>query len=234
MTIDEEKLMAYADGELSAAERAEIEQALAADDGLRARLEAHQRLGTRLAGAFDGALAEPVPARLAEALKPKAAEVVTLADRRAARPKWSAREWGAMAASIAAGLFIGVGVMNTQSPLIAATDSGLVARGELARALDTQLASDQSGAVRIGLTFRAESGEYCRTFDLTERATSGLACRVEENWNVAMTSAHASGGEVRMAGAAPEILAAVDAMIAGEPLDAESEQQARDRDWHPN
>ena len=236
MTIEDEKLMAYADGELTAAERAEIEQALAADEGLRARLEAHQRLSARLSGAFDGALSEPVPARLTEALaaKPQAAEVVNLAERRAARPKWSAREWGSMAASIAAGLLIGVGVMNTQAPLIAASNDGLVARGQLERALETQLASDQAGAVRIGLTFRAESGEYCRTFDLTDRDTSGLACRGEENWNVALTATHVSGGEVQMAGASSEVLAAVDAMIAGEPLDAESEQQARDRDWSPN
>jgi hypothetical protein len=34
-----------------------------------------------------------------------------------------------------------------------------------------------------------------------------------------------------MAGAAPEILAAVEARIAGEPLDAAAEARARDAGW---
>lgn len=231
--IDDDKLMAFADDELPAAERAEIEAALAEDEGLREKLAAHRRLRARLSGAFDGALDEPVPERLRAAAQaaPKSAEVVNLAERRAARPKWSAREWGAMAASVAAGLFVGVGVMNTQAPPIVATENGLVARGALDRALDTQLASDEAGAVRIGLSFRAEDGGYCRTFDLTRSDTSGLACRNGDAWSVAMTAAHAGGGEVRMAGGAEEVLAAVDAMIAGDPLDAGAERAARDGRW---
>lgn len=230
MSVDDERLMAFADGELSGAERAKVEAALAEDAALREKLAAHQSLRTRLSAAFDGALHESVPAALLAATETsRTAEVVKLAERRAAR--WSAREWGAMAASVAAGLLIGVGVMNAQSPLIAASDSGLVARGALAQALETQLASDDAGVVRIGLSFRAQDGGYCRTFDLTRAATSGLACREGDAWSVAMTAASAASGEVRMAGAPVEILAAVDAMIAGEPLDASAETQARDARW---
>ncbi|MGQ0531095.1 MAG: anti-sigma factor family protein [Caulobacteraceae bacterium] len=229
MSISDERLMAFADGELESAERAEIEAALAQDETLREKVAAHQQLRARLSAAFGGTLAEAVPDRLKAAAAPRAAEVVNFAERRAA--KWSAREWSAMAASVAAGLLIGVGVMNTQAPLIAATDSGLVARGSLASALDTQLASDQAGAVRIGLSFRAQDGRYCRTFDLTRGETSGLACRDEDGWNVAMTARSAAGGEVRMAGATEVILAAVDEIIAGEPLDAAGETRARDAGW---
>jgi hypothetical protein len=229
MSVDDERLMAYADGELSAAERAEIEAALAEDEALREKIAAHQRLRARVSAAFDATLAEPVPERLTAALTPRGAEVVNLAERRAA--KWSAREWSAMAASVAAGLLIGVGVMNTQAPLIATTDSGLAARGALAQALDTQLASDNAQAVRIGLSFRAQDGRYCRTFDLTRGETSGLACRNDDGWAVAMAAQSVAGGEIRMAGASEEILAAVDQMIDGEPLDAAAERQARDASW---
>lgn len=230
MSVDDDRLMAFADGELTGAERAEVEAALADDASLREKLAAHQRLRTQLSAAFDGALEEPVPAALLNAAAaPKTAEVVNLAERRAAR--WSAREWGAMAASLVFGLFVGVGVMGNDAPLIDAGENGLVARGALATALETQLASDEAGAVRIGLSFRARDGRYCRTFDLTEGATAGLACREADAWNVTMTAAGAGGGEVRMAGASPEILAAVDAMIAGEPLDASGEAAARDADW---
>jgi len=231
MSVDDEKLMAFADGELTGAEHAEIEAALAEDAGLRERLEAHRAMRTRLSSAFDGALTEPVPQHLLDAAqKPRQAEVIDFAARRAA--KWSFREWGAMAASVALGLVIGVGTMQQQAqPMFATAAEGLVARGALSQALDTQLASDEAGAVRIGLSFRDQDGDYCRTFDLTQGGASGVACREDDGWRIPLISGAASGGEIRQAGASAEVLAAVDAMIAGDPLDAEAERAARDGDW---
>lgn len=227
MAISDEILMAYVDGELDAAARAEVDAALAGDAALRAKLEAQQRLRTRLSAAFDGALAERVPARLSAAAEAPRADVVDLAARRARR--WSARDWGAMAASLAAGVVLGVGLMGAPALMIAAGEDGLMARGALARALDAQLASDEAGAVRIGLSFRDQSGGYCRTFDLIESQTSGLACRAQAGWTVAMTAANPQS-EIRTAGAG-EVLAAVEARIAGEPLDAEAEVAAREAGW---
>lgn len=229
MTISDEMLMAYADGELHGDQRDAVDAALAQDEALRARLEAHRRLNAKLSAAFDGALTEPLPARLTQAAPPPPASavIINLSER---RPRWTAREWGAMAASIAAGLVLGVGVMGRPAPMIAADSGVLVARGPLAHALDTQLASDEAGAVRIGLSFRADDGGYCRTFDLTEADTSGLACRAGDKWTLAMVAANPQT-EIRTAGAPPEILAAADARMAGDPLDAESEARARDGGW---
>jgi hypothetical protein len=136
-----------------------------------------------------------------------------------------------MAASLVGGLVIGLGAMNTQSPLIAVTEDGMSARGTLERALNTQLASDEAGAVRIGLSFRTEDGGYCRTFELTERGTSGIACRDVGGWDVPMTAAHGAQGDIRMAGASEAVLNVVATMIDGDPLDAEAEAAARDADW---
>ncbi len=231
MTIDDATLMAFADGELTPEERAEIERALSEDAGLRQKLSAHQKLRAQLSGAYDPVLEEPAPERLLLAAQGarREAEVVDLSARRAAR--WSVREWGAMAASLAGGLIIGFGAMNAQAPLIAVTADGMNARGALEQALDTQLAADEPGAVRIGLSFRAHDGGYCRTFELTERATAGVACREDGVWSVAMTAAQPQQGDLRMAGAPAEVLSAVQTMIAGEPLDAEAEAQARDAGW---
>lgn len=233
MTFDDAKLMAYADGELSPEERAEIERAAAGDADLRARIDAHLRLRASISNAFDGVLDEPVPEALTNAARAgsREAAVIDLSQRRAMRPAWSAREWSAMAASVAGGLLIGLGVMNTQSPPIAVTADGMSARGALARALNTQLAADEGGAVRIGLSFRAQDGGYCRTFELTRRGTAGIACRDQEHWSVALTAAQTHQGEVRMAAASEAILDAVDAMIVGDPLDAEAEAEARARRW---
>ncbi len=228
MSVDDETLMAFADGELRGDERAAVEAALAGDPALRAKLEAHQRLSSRLSAAFDGALSEQIPERLTAAAKPKSAEVVSLADQRAR--KWAAREWGAMAASVAAGLLIGIGVMNTQAPLMAASSGGLEARGALTQALNTQLASDAPGSVRIGLSFASQDGSFCRTFSVARSNTSGLACREGDSWTIAMT-AQGGGGEVRMAGASEAILNAVDAMIVGEPFDQAGEERARSNGW---
>jgi hypothetical protein len=234
MTIDEATLMAYADGELSAEERGEIERALAADPALRSQLEAHQQMRVQLTGAYADVMDEPVPERLVAAARgpaPQAAEVVDLSMRRAARPQWSAREWGAIAASLVGGLVIGLGAMRTQAPMIAVTADGMSAHGALERALDTQLASDEAGAVRIGLTFRVEDGGYCRTFELVQRGATGIACRDADGWNIAMTAALGAQGDLRMAGASEAVLNVVATMIDGDPLDAEAEAQARDADW---
>lgn len=230
MSVDTEKLMAFADGELSEAERAEIETALAQDPELREQVEAHRAMRSRLALAFDGALDEPVPPRLTEAAQTqRQAEVIDFTARRAA--KWSFREYGAMAASIALGLVVGIGVLQPPAPMVATASNGLEAQGALSQALDTQLASNEAGAVRIGVSFRNHEGAYCRTFDLTEGGASGVACRANDGWRIPLLSGSATGGEVRTAGASPEVLNAVDAMIAGDPLDADAERAARDADW---
>jgi hypothetical protein len=228
MSVDDDTLMAFADGELSGDERAAVESALAGDPALRAKLEAHKRLRARLSAAFDGVLTEPVPERLSAATPAPVADVVNLAERRTR--KWSAREWGAMAASVAAGLLIGVGVMNAQAPLVAASDGGLEARGALAQALNSQLASDAPSAVRIGLSFVSRDNGYCRTFSVIRSNMSGLACREGDGWTIAMT-AQGGGGEVRTAGAPEAILAVVDAMIVGEPFDRAAEEEARANGW---
>ncbi len=234
MSVTDERLMAYADGELSAAESIEVEGALENDPALREKLAAHKRLRTQFSEAFDSTLDEPVPDRLTAVTQGKAsaAEVVDLATRRTT--KWSVREWGAMAASVAAGLLMGLGVIGGQGP-IAATDQGLAARGALARALDAQLASDSAGNFQMGLSFQNRDGEYCRTFQLQREGVAGLACRGGGDWRVAMTTAHAlGGGEVRTAGSQTpsEILTAVENMIEGDVLDATGEARARAEGWH--
>lgn len=234
MSVTDEKLMAFADGELNPIERAEIEQALARDPGLRQKLVAHEAMRGRFSQSFDATLGEPVPDRLTAAAqgKARAAEIVDLAQHRAA--KWSYREWGAMAASLVGGLALGLGAMSGQGPMIAVTDDGLSARGALLSALEQRLSADAGGAARIGLSFQNRDGEFCRTFNLSRQEVAGLACRTETDWRVAMTTARqAGGGEVRTAGTdtPPEILAAVESMIAGDVLDAEAEARARDRGW---
>ncbi len=61
MSISDETLMAYADGELEPAQRAEVEAAMAADPKVAERVERHRALRRKLNAAFDPVLLETVP-----------------------------------------------------------------------------------------------------------------------------------------------------------------------------
>jgi anti-sigma factor RsiW len=233
-------LMAYADGELDAATRAEIEAAIARDPELARAVARHRALAARVRQAYERELEEPVPDRLAALAEgPAAARVDELTARRAGRRigagRWRLPAWTALAATVLVGLFMTVRVMRGPGAPYAEVDGVLVARGELDAALTNELASrPASTGVSIGISFRDRDGGYCRTFRLQqEKPVAGLACRSGGTWQLhALAEAAALDGEVRTASSMPlAVLQAVDSMIAGEPLDAASESAARDADW---
>jgi hypothetical protein len=86
--------------------------------------------------------------------------------------------------------------------------------------------------VRIGVTFRDQSGAVCRSF--TDPSSSGLACREVKGWRVRglFAAPEGQGGNYRMAaGMDPNLAALVDSAMAGEPFDAAQEKAARDKGW---
>ena len=232
MTIDHDLLMAFADGELDEVTRARVERAVAEDPELRARLEVQQRLRARLAAHYAPVLDEDVPESLRAAV---ATNVVPLRAPPAPSrmPAW--RTFAALAATLVLGLFLGrtLPMGGGAGPVVSA-NGVLVASGDLAATLDTQLASAQApnSATRIGITFRDGNGRVCRTFDGASLA--GLACRDGANWRLEATGAGsaASGSDYRQAASGnPRILEAAQDMMAGAPLDAAAEQQARAAGW---
>jgi len=112
---DDETLMAYADGELDAAQRAQIDAAIAQDPGLALRVQEHKALRARMTGAFSRVLDQPIPERLEAAARvgvraetPARGNVIKFPARsaRAPSPPWRAREWIAMAASLLLGVLL--------------------------------------------------------------------------------------------------------------------------------
>jgi hypothetical protein len=150
-------------------------------------------------------------------------------------PRWGVREWGAMAATLVLGVLLSWNFAPSGSTLISARDGALVARGALAKALDSQLASTQrpEDAVQIGLTFKSNEGSYCRSFLARKAGTAGLACREGGEWRIPVTAAAQLPAEgLRQATSLPaSVLSAVDERIAGEALDAAGEQDARLGGW---
>jgi anti-sigma factor RsiW len=263
MTYSDETLMAYVDRELDPTTAAAIDAACAQDPELAARVERHRRLRVAVHGAYATTLSEPVPDRLLALARgaggatsaptgtsAPAPKVVDLAAARAARDaraetpprraNW--RTWGALAASVAIGVWIGSTFLR--EPLapgesFSAAGGHLLARGAVAQALDRQLASAQADTapVQVGVSFVSHDGLYCRTFAVRDPALGGLACKNGADWRVqtlaqAATNSEQPGG-FRMAGSSvPEtVLRSVDQLIQGAPLDAAAETAAREHGW---
>ena len=116
MSVDDERLLAYADGELNEAERIEVERAVAADPALAMKLARHRALATRLSAAMQPELSEPVPERLLRTARtaPAGSAVVNpwAPRRKPAGRGWLPR-WSALAASFAVGV---VEVFRTVMP----------------------------------------------------------------------------------------------------------------------
>lgn len=232
--IDPEVLMAYADGELDPISAKRVARAIARDPDAAARVARHRELRDTLARAFDPIATEPVPETLRIAVAPP--QVVDLAAVRSERR--SRRRWGgwpiggAIAASLALGLFLG-GQIGGDAP-VASRDGALVAAGRLAHALDTQLASTQDSAapMRMLVSFRDRSGAICRTFTTPE--LGGIACRDTRAWVVRETRARGamSMTAYRQASSGDAALMAdAEALMAGDPFDATAEARARQRGW---
>jgi anti-sigma factor RsiW len=111
MSFDDETLMAYADGELAPDVRAQVERAMREDPEVAAAVERHRALRADVFSALAGVLDEPVPQRLQPQAAPVQAHVrVDALASAGARPlpaRWSWRQWGGMAASLAAGVLAG-------------------------------------------------------------------------------------------------------------------------------
>jgi 17 kDa outer membrane surface antigen len=125
--------------------------------------------------------------------------------------------------------------------LLALEDGKTFARGVLARALETapmlqQVAAAGGTTATPVVTFKDANGQLCRQFEASRSETdvfSGYACRDSAGeWQVgfhgngaSFSSANGSADVIRPADrqSNPELDAAIDAIISGDALDAQSE-----------
>lgn len=226
MSVTREELAAFADGELEPARAAEVAAAVAADPALAEEVRAHRALRARLETHFAPILQQPLPERLTDPLQPRPDKVVSLAEARETHrgraPRWVWWAGPALAASLVLALFLPRGAGEGY------------ADGALAEALDRQLVATQGADAepRILLSFRDETGAYCRAYAGTEQ--SGIGCRDAEGWRLRMSGAGAPAqtGDYRMAGnPAAEVLARAQALAEGPALGADAERAARARGW---
>lgn len=260
--FSDEILMAFADGELDHDTSARLKAAMAGDAGLAGRVARHRAMRDDIYASFAPILDEPVPQRLRDVLHQAAPAAASPPPACTPRPaandsRWSLPVWGALAATLVLGVFIGQmalpmlesgGRHSVAADAVATADGRMAAGGALARALSQQLASapTQNQPVTIGITFRTTGGQFCRSFTLHDGASqasalAGLACMApdpDKRWIIPVLVETRPGktasATYRMAAtAAPAILQAIDERIAGQPLDAAAERQALQRNWQP-
>ncbi|MDP3174791.1 MAG: hypothetical protein Q8M88_10190 [Phenylobacterium sp.] len=228
MTTDA-RVIAYVDGELDLAARRALEAEIAADATLALNIERHRSLREAALRAFAGVLDEPVPAHL-----------IAAASRPPVRRSYAPPRWAAMAASLVLGV-VGGGLLThyaapSQGGLVASgADGALMVRGPLAKALSEQAAAESDGRpISVGLSFRTADGRYCRTFAAPAQHLAGLGCREGAHWAAPVAVAYEPATtQFRMASSEtpPAVLAAVNAMIQGEPFGPDEESAAIAHGW---
>ncbi|MDP3801400.1 hypothetical protein [Brevundimonas sp.] len=237
---DDETLMRRVDGELSPEAGAALDAAAAADPVLAGRLAALRSLRTLAREAVpvapdprDQALARLIAAAPAkQPLGPRLADALRDAFQPRRAPLWA----GLAAACFVAGLSLGWLGGGQADGGFTVGDHGALAEPGLVRVLDARLTADGPDAEgrAVGLTFRDADGRWCRTFHAGQARLAGLACREGEGWilqALAPAAPPAAGLRAAAADIPAPVLAAVDAVIAGQTLDAPAEARVRDAGW---
>jgi anti-sigma factor RsiW len=244
--LNPELLMAYADGELDAEEKAEIEALMAHDPKARAMVERFLESGDLLRRGFDEILNLPPPQHLIDTIRKHqpAPEIVPL---NPPKRNVSVSEWPRLAIAACVALIVGVvvGAGLLRGPEIEQ-------RRETANLLQDTLEFQPTGAVLASaarsetvtpiVTFRAADGRICREFERQTRTqqTVGIACRNADGQWIAvveidrMLLAADQSGELdyRPASGSPDPLAAaLSALGAGRALTAAEEQVLRTQGW---
>ena len=172
MTIDDDTLMRYADGELSPAEARRVDEALKDDSDLRSRLAVFTSTASMVRSAFPIDEDEPIDPRLIAAIT---------------APPRQRRLWQvgvpAMAASLALVVGLGVGSELLNNSGGSGGLPSLDGEAGFQQAMETQRSGatlvTASGDVTPVLTFQDENGQYCREYQATidGGVMLGIACR---------------------------------------------------------
>lgn len=250
MKFSDDLLIGYINGELAEPARAAVERAMLADPVLAARIAQHraelQIKGKTRSGSIGvSANGHDGNGHARSSAPPCGAKVVQLNSLRPGRTvppqiaysNWCKRHWVAVGAALLLGAALGAFGWHSlaQAPGLATLDhdeGALVARGQLVAALDGQLASPgpSGSGVRIGVTFVARDGGYCRSFVVD--TTAGLACLKGGRWTIpVLAQGGADAAWVDGSQPPPAVREAIEARIAGAMLDPVAERAAQQRGW---
>jgi hypothetical protein len=238
-SVTDEMLMAYVDGELTAAGRKSVEKALEDDPSLAeqiAMLEAVRRLSR------DAVRSDPAfqpPKGLAKKIERQVARSAR-ESRRAASGNSRGSSFGLPAAFLASIAFaVGLGAGFYGDRLISPGSGGAIALlqdNRVAIALSQvrmggERILDGTGKFRAIASFRDSEGSFCREFELDTtggKAIVAVACNSDGNWDTRFATVTEAAGDQQYAPASSmEALSAwLGATSAGAPLSESEEIEA--------
>lgn len=229
--FSDETLMAFADGELDAAEAAAVGAAIDGDPALAKRVDAFRMTRRSVRAAFGEIAREPVPAALTAFVMAGGASRASSAT----RPPL-VRRLMPMAAALACLLAGGTGYWLGMRGAGPSPVAQVVALGPLAAALDTlddgARQTVGTGAIALQQTLRTRAG-ICRTFrlDQSQNRFDGVACRGSGAWRVEVLAATRDGGTYAPASSAGPVESFLDGVEAGEPLPTDQVRRLRQGGW---
>jgi hypothetical protein len=214
--VPDELIMAYADGQVSAEEKAWLESILAVDPAVRARLEPFLATGPGQFSAFDAILDAPIPDRLIDTIRgtKPAAKAFSSSTRPGLFDRLFPNGFGLTPAlGYAAALVVGVGIGSAlltapsgEEPLLVADRDGFIASGRLQTTLERVPSGDsklvKEGDIRPLLTVRDGDGRICRQYEIVGRkkGPQGLACREGDgDWRITVLTGGQDAASARNA-----------------------------------
>jgi anti-sigma factor RsiW len=244
MAINDEQLMAYADGVLPPDEAHEVERAIAEDEDLAAKVAVFADSRAMVKRALGSA--PPVPDKLAATIRAMAeadaakrqvpagsAQVIDLAARRRTVPFWQLP----LAASVALAVGVSGGWLGKPDTggagglAVAMVDEpALVEALAVVKSGDRQEIGDGISFTAIA-SFLDGAGQLCREFE-QDRAGGdtvvAVACRADEAWSVRFAVAAAASDDTGYAPASSldTLDAWLSAIEAGAPLSEDDEAKA--------
>lgn len=244
--LSDEILVAYADDELPAAERAVVERRLAHDAEARDRLAAFTSTGQWLARAYDDTLREPVPEALLAAIR-AARDPAAPAAAAEARQRSFWPVMGGTGVGLATGIVLMLALAGTDpvTPDLADLVGRALENAAGGEPMRFELADETLEVTPIG-TLRTAAGEICREFTQLQGVvgeapvvTHGVACRADEPamWQTVarleLPPPAADSPGFGLASAAPQLVldALVDSLGEVEHLPADVERDLLQAGW---
>lgn len=253
MTDLDEKLSAYLDGMLEGDDALRIEDLIASDTAVAARLEALALANSdfvQWSEAIDdmpfsaGLAAQMAKLHVDAARADGASNVTALSPRRSVLRFLDTHRAVAAAAAVAAGLIaVQVGMPPPEPATGLPGDNLIFADSRLGEILNSVASGEPAKAgkdveVTVRFSFASSTGDTCRVTDLASAGGTSrmVACREDAGWRVKVASygpAPAAGGDdtyqTASGPAGDAIEAYLDAVMAGAPLSLEEEAQLLSR-----
>lgn len=233
MTISDETLSAFLDGELSRREMAAVAEAISAEPQLADRLAAFARVDEQVKAQAEALDSVPLPDSVTRLLE---------SDHGGHMAWWQRagrqfREHAALAAAIT--LLIGFSAGQFFPADSSTSNAGNWQ--QVAAHLDRTASGEDvtiGGETRLlsRFTFRDQQGRYCRQFLLEspEQASENVACRDAEDWERVATvqaSRIYQADDYRPASGANLLDSTLDELMQGEALSLEEEAEVMDNRW---